>query len=403
MSVSDEKIKPEPGMRYLKPPEGRSGRTMREIKDRHSGKMLLRSQVWADGSLRGIYLGFRIPQDLRSADLRSADLSEADVTGRDLSDADLTGANLTGTKYDVRTKWPGGFDPERLGAILVPADMKGAKLDGEDLHGGDLSFSDLRGASLVSADLRGANLMRANLRGASVAGADLTDADLTDADTVGLRYNDQTRWPAGFDPVAQTAAVAADAPPTLEGLVAFLKALADPNRLKLLGLLSGEEAAVEELADALELSEATVSHHLTRLKELGLVSVRPEGARRLHCTDEERLTTLLKGLPEQAVRIARGEVDPEAFERKVLKTYFVAGRLKEIPARYKKQRVILKHIVEAFEHGVRYPEREVNEIIKQRFHPDFAALRRYLIDHRFMARESNIYWRLPDNLQPIVQ
>jgi predicted transcriptional regulator len=394
MSASDEKIGPEPGMRYLKPADFRSGRAaLREIKDRRTGKLLLRSPAWEDGALRGVYLGFRIPRDLRSSDLRGVDLSEADVTGRDLSDADLTGVNLTGTKYDVRTRWPVGFDPERLGAVLVPADMKGAKLDGEDLHGADLSFSDLRGASLVGADLREANLTRANLRGANVAGADLTGADLTDADTVGLRFDTATRWPEGFDPVMQTAPVS-DTPPTLEGLVAFLKALADPNRLKLLGLLSGEEATVEELADALELSEATISHHLTRLKELGLVRVRPEGTRRLHQTDEERLTALLKGLPEQAVRIARGEVDPEAFERKVLKTYFVGDRLKEIPARYKKQRVILRRIVEAFEDGVRYPEREVNEIIK-RFHPDFAALRRYLIDQRLMARENNIYWRLP--------
>ncbi|MEZ4589928.1 MAG: DUF2087 domain-containing protein [Chloroflexota bacterium] len=41
----------------------------------------------------------------------------------------------------------------------------------------------------------------------------------------------------------------------------------------------------------------------------------------------------------------------------------------------------------------RYPEAELNEILKQ-LNPDFASLRRYLIDHKLMARENNIYWRI---------
>ena len=35
---------------------------------------------------------------------------------------------------------------------------------------------------------------------------------------------------------------------------------------------------------------------------------------------------------------------------------------------------------------------EVNEILA-RFHPDYAALRRYLVENGFMTRENSVYWR----------
>ncbi len=42
--------------------------------------------------------------------------------------------------------------------------------------------------------------------------------------------------------------------------------------------------------------------------------------------------------------------------------------------------------------GVRYPEREVVEILK-RFHPDHASLRRYLVDEDLLSRDHGEYWR----------
>ena len=67
--------------------------------------------------------------DLSDADLRGANLNEANLSGANLSGADLSeaklgyanmsGANLSGTKYNKDTKWPGGFDPIKAGAIKV--------------------------------------------------------------------------------------------------------------------------------------------------------------------------------------------------------------------------------------------------------------------------------------------
>jgi hypothetical protein len=57
-----------------------------------------------------------------------------------------------------------------------------------------------------------------------------------------------------------------------------------------------------------------------------------------------------------------------------------------------KRRVVLEHIVASFEPGVRYPEREVDAVLRA-WHPDHASLRRYLVDEDLLARDAGEYWR----------
>jgi hypothetical protein len=68
------------------------------------------------------------------------------------------------------------------------------------------------------------------------------------------------------------------------------------------------------------------------------------------------------------------------------------GSLRTIPSKHAKLMVVLDHLSQSFEPGRTYPEAEVNEILT-RFHPDFAALRRYLVENGFLTREDNVYWR----------
>ncbi|GAB3599063.1 hypothetical protein GCM10027446_30510 [Angustibacter peucedani] len=68
------------------------------------------------------------------------------------------------------------------------------------------------------------------------------------------------------------------------------------------------------------------------------------------------------------------------------------GALRSIPARRAKRLVVLDRLVQVFDVGQRYPEREVNVLLRA-FHPDVAALRRYLVDEGFMTREAGVYWR----------
>ena len=68
------------------------------------------------------------------------------------------------------------------------------------------------------------------------------------------------------------------------------------------------------------------------------------------------------------------------------------GRLHTIPTKQSKLLVVLDHIAQEFEPGRTYPEQEVNEVLL-RFHPDYAALRRYLVENQFLTREDAVYWR----------
>ncbi|HEX4473121.1 MAG TPA: DUF2087 domain-containing protein [Nocardioides sp.] len=81
------------------------------------------------------------------------------------------------------------------------------------------------------------------------------------------------------------------------------------------------------------------------------------------------------------------------MDDRVLQHFLAAdGRLRTIPTKHTKLLVVLDRLAQEFEPGRSYPEAEVNEIL-QRFHPDYAALRRYLVENGFMTREENVYWR----------
>jgi hypothetical protein len=69
-----------------------------------------------------------------------------------------------------------------------------------------------------------------------------------------------------------------------------------------------------------------------------------------------------------------------------------ADRLVSIPAQRKKRMAILRWLVEDFQPAQRYSESEINRIIS-RHHPDFATLRRYLVDEELMQRRDSVYWR----------
>jgi DNA-binding transcriptional ArsR family regulator len=180
----------------------------------------------------------------------------------------------------------------------------------------------------------------------------------------------------------------------LQVLVQFFKALGDETRLRMVGLLASREQSVEELSAALGVREPTVSHHLGKLKTLGLVQMTAQGTRHIYRLDAEALRAMNRDLltRERLAGLA-SDLPGDAWQQQVLRSFLEGERLKEIPASRKKRDVILDWLADRFEHGVRYPEAELNTIIK-RHHADSATLRRELIGGGWMAREAGVYWRL---------
>ena len=169
----------------------------------------------------------------------------------------------------------------------------------------------------------------------------------------------------------------------------ILRALADPERLRIAGALAEEEAAASTLSAALGLPIPRVRRHLTRLATAGVARLLSD--RRTYRLDPEtpRWAAEQVGPPRDAgIALAAANEDEEA----VLRAFFRNGRLTEIPMKASKRRVVLERIAIEFEPGVRYQEREVNAILA-RFTTDHASLRRYLVDEGFLAREAGVYWR----------
>jgi hypothetical protein len=75
-----------------------------------------------------------------------------------------------------------------------------------------------------------------------------------------------------------------------------------------------------------------------------------------------------------------------------LRAFVRDHRVDTMPAKLSRRRELLDEVAQAFKPGVRYSEREVNGFLTA-IHPDWAALRRYLVDEGFLDREGGLYWR----------
>lgn len=69
---------------------------------------------------------------------------------------------------------------------------------------------------------------------------------------------------------------------TMPSIVKTLRVVADPNRLRILLLLRGEELSVAELQEILTMGQSTISTHLSQLKQAGLVEDRRTGKSNLY-------------------------------------------------------------------------------------------------------------------------
>ena len=167
--------------------------------------------------------------------------------------------------------------------------------------------------------------------------------------------------------------------------VTLLKVIADETRLQILGLLASGPRTGKELAEALGLSAATVSHHMRKLTDADIVSAAHD-AQRVHYSLNASLLRDIRKAPASPDSGAGGRDERD----KTLRNFFDGEKLKSIPAKRKQRVIVLQKLLERFEPGRPYPEKEVNELLRQA-HEDFATLRRELVDYGFLVRENGIY------------
>ena len=149
----------------------------------------------------------------------------------------------------------------------------------------------------------------------------------------------------------------------------------------------------QELAAILNLKPATISHHLSKLADVGLLRSKKEQYYQVYSLTGEvlgqRLGDLIR-LPQPGLE---REVETDAYRAKVLRTFMRHGRIRQIPSQQKKWLVILERLAEEFEPDREYAEQQVNQILVE-FNEDVATLRRDLVDFGFMERQRGVYRKI---------
>jgi hypothetical protein len=162
--------------------------------------------------------------------------------------------------------------------------------------------------------------------------------------------------------------------------------LADQARLKVVAALALGAGNLQDVAEVSGLALKDVALAARRLARAGLVD-----------RDGHMLALHTEAFGAAARAAAEAAPAPEPLsgdraEAAVLAKFVRDGRLVSIPVQLSKRIVVLQHLARMFEPGVRYPEREVNALLAV-WHPDVAALRRYLVDEGLLTREAGVYWR----------
>jgi len=161
--------------------------------------------------------------------------------------------------------------------------------------------------------------------------------------------------------------------------------LADEDRRRVFAALVLGAQTLPELAERSGLAPPEVWRALRRLAREDVVAV-----------EDDRWTVRGDVIAQRARAAAPAPEDVgeglPPREAGVLRAFLREGRIERLPATRSKRLVVLEHVAHAFEPGVRYPEREVNTLLRA-FHPDHAALRRHLVDEGYLTREAGVYWR----------
>ncbi len=164
----------------------------------------------------------------------------------------------------------------------------------------------------------------------------------------------------------------------------LLGLLADDDRLKVVAALALGATTTAQVRAATGLDARATGRALARLEDARVV-VATGDALALDLTPLREATRLAAAEPV--------DYGTDAETAKVLRSFLRDGRLTGIPASQAKRRILLDHVVQVFEPGVRYAEKDVNALVRA-FTDDYVTIRRYLVDAELLARDNGVYWRI---------
>ena len=181
---------------------------------------------------------------------------------------------------------------------------------------------------------------------------------------------------------------------TQEKALKIFKSLSDMSRLRIIQSLIRGEMYTELLAERLNLTPSTVSFHMKKLEEAGLVASRKEQYYTVYSLNHDLLKESLFNIASAEAEQSDDQQKREKeYRRKVINSFFEYGKLHSIPVQRKKKLICYEVIAENFVPGRVYSEKELNEIIIP-IHEDYCTIRRDMIGEGILRREGSNYIRI---------
>lgn len=181
---------------------------------------------------------------------------------------------------------------------------------------------------------------------------------------------------------------------TQENALRIFKSLSDTSRLRIVQSLTKGEMYTELLAERLGLTPSTVSFHMKKLEDAGLVVSRKEQYYTVYSLNRAVLeTSLFDAAASEPEETDEQQKREKEYRQKVTDAFFEYGKLKAIPVQRKKKMICYEVIAESFVPGRIYGEKELNDIIAQ-VHEDYCTIRRDMISEGILNRNGSEYIRV---------
>ena len=188
----------------------------------------------------------------------------------------------------------------------------------------------------------------------------------------------------------------------LDRIVNFHKTLGDKTRIRIISLLKAGPLNGQAIAGKLRLKPPTITHHLTKLKEIDVVYQRRDKNMIYFYLNEDKLERMALAITRNggAGMFEKFDVTDEEKAKVISNFIDSTGKLKALPAQRKKKLILLEYMLRGIDHGKTYNEKEINEHIQQ-YYEDFATVRREFVMAHFMYRQNGIYELNPVEMWPV--
>jgi hypothetical protein len=166
--------------------------------------------------------------------------------------------------------------------------------------------------------------------------------------------------------------------------------LANEDRFRIIAAVSLGANTVDTIAAMTGLDNAAIMKAIVKLEAAAIIQKKESAG---YYFEIETLRALNREISKNA---------PKKAAQTILERFYKEGKLIAYPKVQKDREPVLGHIADLFEYEHQYSEKEINEKLKT-VNPDFASLRRHLIDNEFFAREHTtdkegctvtFYWRV---------